>query len=205
MYLSRIDLRVSSPAVRQTLHDCQDMHRTLMKAFDCTREEAGMLYRVIRTDAAILIYVQSVACPQWDRIENSGYQCTKMRDISSLLDHLRENTVLRFSLLACPAKKVKGDGKNSKRVLLRGTEERLDWLKREGEKHGFALLEAHEAAKEQKLNGTKSTGEFYLSGVPFEGVMQITDAAAFQNAFRQGIGPEKAYGFGMLMLSRGQP
>ena len=205
MYLSRIDLRISSPAVRQTLRDCQDMHRTLMKAFDCTREEAGMLYRVIRTDAAIYLYVQSMACPQWDRIEKSGYQCTKMRDISGLSDQLRQNTVLRFSLLACPAKKVKGDGKNSRRVLLRGTEERLDWLKREGEKHGFVLLEAHEAAKEQKLNGTKSSGAFYLAGVPFEGVLQITDAEAFHNAFRQGIGPEKAYGFGMLMLSRGRP
>lgn len=205
MYLSRIDLRISSPAVRQTLHNCQDMHRTLMKAFDCGREEAGMLYRVIRTDTAIYLYVQSLACPQWDRIEKNGYQCAKMRDISALPDQLRLNTVLRFSLLACPAKKVKGDGKNSRRVLLRGTDERLDWLKREGEKHGFALLEAHEAAKEQKLNGTKPSGAFYLAGVPFEGVLQITDAEAFQNAFRQGIGPEKAYGFGMLMLSRGQP
>ena len=205
MYLSRIDLRVTSPAVRQTLRDCQDMHRTLMKAFDCTREEAGMLYRVVRTDAAIYLYVQSMACPQWDRIEKSGYQCTKMRDISGLLEKLQQNTVLRFSLLACPSKKVKGDSKNSRRVLLRGTDERLDWLKREGEKHGFVLLEAHEAAKEQKLSGTKSSGEFYLSGVPFEGVLQITDAAAFQNAFRQGIGPEKSYGFGMMMISRGQP
>ncbi len=205
MYLSRIELRISSPAVRQTLRNCQDMHRTLMKAFDCSREEAGMLYRVVRTDAAIFIYVQSTVCPQWDRIEKSGYLCTRMQDISALSDRLRLNTVLRFSLLACPSKKVKGDSKNSRRVLLRGTEERLDWLKREGEKHGFILLEAHEAAKEQKLSGTKSSGEFYLSGVPFEGVLQITDAAAFQNAFRQGIGPEKAYGFGMLMISKGQP
>ena len=205
MYLSRIDLSISSPAVRQALRNCQDMHRTLMKSFDCARVEAGMLYRVIRTDDAIFIYVQSMARPQWECIEKSGYQCTRMQDISAILEKLQRDVVLHFSLLACPSKKVKGEGKNSQRVLLRGTEERLEWLKREGEKHGFVLLEAHESAKEYKLSGKKASGEFFLSGVPFEGVLQITDEAAFRDAFKQGIGPEKAYGFGMLMLSRCQP
>ncbi len=202
MYLSRIDLNVLSPAVRQTLRNCQDMHRTLMKAFDVTREKAGMLYRLVRTDEAIVIYVQSMASPHWDRIEKSGYQCTRMQDISAILDKFQQDTVLHFSLLACPSKKVKGDGKNSQRVLLHGAEERLEWLKREGKKHGFMLLEAHEAAKEQKLSGRKASGEFFLSGVPFEGVLRIMDASAFQDAFKQGIGPEKAYGFGMLMLGK---
>ncbi|MBR6186633.1 MAG: type I-E CRISPR-associated protein Cas6/Cse3/CasE [Clostridia bacterium] len=205
MYLSRLDLSISSPAVRQALRNCQDMHKTLMKGFDVAREEAGMLYRVVRTEAAISIYVQSLARPQWERIEKSRFQCARMQDISAILEKLRQDTVLRFSLLACPSKKVKGDGKNSQRVLLRGAEERLEWLKREGEKHGFALLEAHEAAKEQKLSGRKASGEFFLAGVPFEGVLRITDEAAFRDAFRRGIGPEKAYGFGMLMLGREQP
>ena len=204
MYLSRIDLHLSSPAVRQALRNCQDMHRTLMKGFDCGREEAGMLYRVIRTDDAIFVYVQSTKRPQWERIEKSGYQCTRMQDISALPEKLLQGTVLRFSLLACPSKKVKGEGKNSQRVLLRGAEERLEWLTREGEKHGFSLLEAHESAKEEKISGKKNSGEFFLAGVPFEGVLRITDEAIFQNAFKQGIGPEKAYGFGMLMLSRVQ-
>ena len=77
MYLSRIDLNISSPAVRQSLRNCQDMHRTLMKGFDCTREESDMLYRVIRTDDAMFIYVQSMVCPQWERIEKSGYRCIR--------------------------------------------------------------------------------------------------------------------------------
>ena len=204
MYLSRLDLQLSSPAVRQALRNCQDMHRTLMKAFDCTREEAGLLYRVMKTDQSIFIYAQSMARPQWEHIEKSGYRSVKTQDISALPDRFQENAVLRFSLLAVPAKKVKGEGKNSKRVLLRGREERMPWLKRQGEKNGFVLLEAHEAAREQLLAGTKASGAFYLSGVPFEGVLQITDAAAFRLGFQQGIGSEKAYGFGMLMIGRAQ-
>ncbi len=202
MYLSRLELQLSSPAVRQTLRNCQDMHRTLMKAFDCPREDAGLLYRRVETERSLLIYVQSMACPQWDRIEGSGFICTKLQDISALPETFREGETLRFSILACPSKKVKEDGKNSRRVLLRDSGERLAWVQRQGEKNGFLVLEAHETAKEQRFAGRKPSGAFFLSGVPFEGVLRITDAPTFRRGFQQGIGAEKAYGFGMLMIGR---
>ena len=205
MFLSQLTLQLSSPSVRQSLRNCQDMHRTMMKAFDCTRQEASLLYRVYKTERSIFIYAQSAALPHWERIEANGYHCVKMKDISALPDALQKDAVLRFSLLACPARKIKGEGKNSKRVLLRGEDERLNWLEKQGEKYGFRLIEAHEASKEQLFSGEKPSGEFHLAGVPFEGVLQITDADAFRRAFQQGVGAEKAYGFGMLMIGRAAP
>lgn len=205
MYLSHLTMQLSSPGARQALRNCQDMHRTLMKAFDCSREEASLIYRLFKTDESIYIYTQSAVKPQWERIEKNGFHCVKMQDITPLLDTFQNEMPLRFSLLACPAKKVKGEGKNSKRVLLRSTEERIAWLSRQGEKCGFKVLEAHEAAKEQLLFGTKSSGEFYLAGVSFEGLLCITDAALFRRAFQQGIGSEKAYGLGLLMVKRALP
>ncbi len=202
MYLSRLDLQLSSPAVRQALRDCQDMHRTLMKAFDCTREETDLLYRVFKTDQNIYLYAQCTVLPLWERIEKNGFKCIKMQDISSLQQHFIENTILRFSLLAYPSKKTKVEERNSRRVLLRGPDERIDWLGRQGKKNGFTLLEAYEAAGEQPLVGEKNSGKFYLTGVPFEGILKITDADAFQRGFLKGIGPEKAYGLGLLMIGR---
>lgn len=35
------------------------------------------------------------------------------------------------------------------------------------------------------------------------GVLRVTDAEAFRRGYENGIGPEKAYGLGMLMLRRG--
>ena len=202
MYLSCLLLQVSAPSVRQALRNCQDMHRNLMKAFDCTRDEAAVLYRIVRTDTSIRAYVQSEALPRWERVEALGYRCEQTRDISGLPKIFQKDMRLRFSLLAVPSKKIKSGEKNSRRILLRGEAERGSWLARQGEKNGFSLIEAHEAAKEQLLFGTRSSGDFYLSGVPFEGALRITDAEAFRNGFRRGIGPEKAYGFGMLMLRR---
>lgn len=202
MYLSQLSLRITHPAVRQSLRNCQDLHRTLMKAFDVSREQAGLLYRMIRTDQSIQIYVQSLVEPDWSRIESCGFICLKQRDISTIEDKFRKEAVFRFSVLTYPSKKVKGEGKNSRRVFLRTPEERLDWLHRQGIKNGFSVLEAYEPEKEQRVSGAKATGSFFLSGVTFEGVLRITDPVLFLKAFQKGIGSEKAYGLGLLMLRK---
>ena len=202
MYLSRLELDLKSPSVRQSLRNCQDMHRNIMKAFDVSRSAAQVLYRVVRTDQRIMVYVQSMAEPQWERIADHGYCCTGMRDISALMEKFTADTILHFSILACPAKKVRGSGKNSRRVLLQMPEERLNWLKRQAERHGFVIVGAYEAAKEEQISGVKSSGKFVLSGIPFEGTLRITDSDAFRRNFANGIGAEKSYGFGLLMIGR---
>ena len=202
MILSLLTLDLTAPGVRQSLRDAQDLHRSIMKAFDNSRLADQVLYRLIRSSNSIQIYVQSKGIPSWERIEHSGFHCVKSRDISLLLDSFQEGQVLHFKLLGCPSKKVSGDGKNSKRVLLRNEEEQLDWMKYQGEKNGFRILEIHIAGKAEKTFGSKESGIFYLSGIPFEGVLQINDSELFRKAFKNGIGAEKAYGFGLLMVSK---
>ena len=202
MILSLLTLDLSSPGVRQGLRNVQDMHRTLMKAFDKPRQEEQVLYRMNRTQKNIQIYVQSKEMPAWDRIEPFGFHCTKVKDISSLVTSFRQDQVLHFKLLACPAKKVSGEGKNSKRVLIRSEEAQLEWLDRQAEKGGFRILEAHIPGKAEKTSGNKDSGEFFLAGIPFEGVLQIAELNLFCKAFENGIGAEKAYGFGMMMVSK---
>lgn len=202
MILSLLTPDISSPSVRQAFQNCQDMHRCIMKAFDHGREEAKVLYRVLRTEKSIQIYVQSAEEPQWDRISQYGFRCDKLKDISQLPESFHTGQNLRFMLLACPTKKVDSEGKNSRRVIIRGEEAQLDWLKRQGEKNGFMLLEAHLSGKSEQVSGKRATGEFHLSGIPFEGVLQIQNPEAFRYGFENGIGSEKAYGFGMLMVAK---
>ena len=173
-----------------------------MKAFDVSRAEAKLLYRVIRSKQDIQIYVQSEAVPQWERIEHNGFRCMRSKNINGLIDLFCMDQILRFSLLGCPSKKVAGNGKNSQRVILRSENEQLDWLKRQGEKNGFKTLEAYVAGNAELLSGKKTSGEFHLAGIPFEGVLQIADPDAFRKGFENGIGAEKAYGFGMLMVMK---
>ena len=41
-----------------------------------------------------------------------------------------------------------------------------------------------------------------FAGALFEGVLEVRDAGAFRSALETGIGPAKAFGFGLLSLSR---
>ena len=202
MILSLLKLDLTSPSVRQSLKNCQDMHRNIMKAFDSARNDAKVLYRVLRSKENIRIYVQSMAEPHWERIENNGFICEKMKDISKLSDSFREGQVLSFDILGCPSKKVAGEGKNSKRVILREKEAQIGWIKREGEKNGFIILDAFVYGKTEILCGKRDTGTFQIAGLVFQGTLKITDPVSFQKGFMNGIGPEKAYGFGMMMVKR---
>lgn len=203
MILSLLDLDLGSPSVRQAFRNCQDLHRNIMKAFDTGRNEAKVLYRMVRSEKKVQIYVQSMAEPHWERIEEYGFHCVKCKDISKLPESFRTDQILHFSLFCCPAKKVSGDGKkNSRRVIIRGEEAQLAWLKRQGERNGFLILESHINGKGEILSGSKPSGDFCIAGVPVEGVLQIKDVEAFRTTFVNGIGAEKAYGFGMLMINK---
>ena len=111
--------------------------------------------------------------------------------------------MLGFDLLAAPSKKVVEPGmKNSKRKFLSAPEERLRWLLRKAEQNGFELLSQEEVGQTVSAVSHKQEkgGFMRFSACRFTGILRITDAEAFQNALCCGIGPEKAYDCGMLLI-----
>ncbi len=202
MYLSKLILDIRSREVRKALGNCQDMHRDLQTAFAGNREEAGVLYRLEEKKQSIELYVLSKEKPDWKVLEERGCIINeKVLDISSLRELYKENAVLRFELLAFPAKKVKGDGKNSRRIFLKECGERRDWIFRQADKYGFQLLEVYEDDAWRQIVGKKE-GRIVYSAVNFYGCLQIGDSKKFWDSYEKGIGAGKAYGLGMLMLSK---
>jgi CRISPR system Cascade subunit CasE len=139
---------------------------------------------------------------------------------------LTTGTVLRFRLRANPTKKIhtteatrtpgkRATGPNGTRKPL--TRDELPaWLERKSGHHGFRLLDARHqpdpiAGKEQvgrkpdpRQQGTdteQKTMRMTHAAVLFEGVLEIVDADLFRGALWGGIGPAKAYGFGLLSVA----
>lgn len=202
IYLSKFQLDISAPGVRQCLANAQDMHRSLMKPFGDTRQEIGLLYRLVASNSAFTLYVQTGELPDWSSLEPYGFHCIGTKDISALTRLYAENAVLRFSLAAYPSKMVKDGSKNSKRMPLHNDDERLEWLTRAGDKYGFSILSAEIRELADTVCWRKGSGSFTLNPVEFSGVLRITDAESFWKAYASGIGPEKSYGCGMLLLSK---
>lgn len=202
MYLSKLELDMRNPSVRQALADCQDMHKNLMTGFDGTRKETGVLYRIERSKASVCLYVLSAQQPDWTPTESRGYRCVGIRDISALRELYKEGDVLAFSLRACPAKKVYTGRKNSRRVFLRTEQERKAWLVRQGDKYGFILLDARETRKADWIEGNKQENHMAFGAAEFQGVLRIQSAERFWQSYCSGFGSGKAYGMGLMLLQR---
>lgn len=76
---------------------------------------------------------------------------------------------------------------------------RHDWLRRQGERHGFDVLTVHCTADFAKIE--KTGQRFTVDRTDFTGVLKVTDAEKFSAALRNGIsGCSKAFGYGMLLI-----
>ena len=112
----------------------------------------------------------------------------------------------RFSLRANPTVKrvVRDDTgerkKNGRRTAIYDQKALADWLRNKARQSGFEL-ERFEADPpvQQSFIRKRKPGKHIR--VDFRGVLRVTDRPLFQKAFQNGIGPAKAFGFGMLMLA----
>lgn len=207
MYLSQLALEIGNPSTQQALRNCHDMHRNLMRAFDesaldLPRTGPALLYTLTSIGGKPALYVLSRECPDWSRVK--GVRCYDER-VPKCIDSLREKLTpgrrLRFTLLASPTKKTPREGKLSARVFLREEAERKEWMQRQAEKAGFAML--HMQEKEQRqIAGMRQGAPIHYAGVLFSGVLEIVYADRFWDAYCDGIGPGKAYGLGMLLIGR---
>ncbi|MCD6404579.1 MAG: type I-E CRISPR-associated protein Cas6/Cse3/CasE [Planctomycetes bacterium] len=153
------------------------------------------------------------------------------KDIAKAYQQLQNGQVLSFRLRANPTKRIsKVTTANSelkgKRVGLLREEEQIAWLVRKGRQResgksgGFEILAKDVAdqsgefrqvprvdvRREGKQRGRKKeNGRLHATthlAVRFDGLLRITNANAFRETLAKGIGPAKAFGFGLLSVAR---
>ena len=204
MYLSKINLDIRHPSVRQALRDANDMHRNLMAGFDSARAKGHILFRVFSHRDQMYLLVASDEKPDIPTLATRGFHtgAALIRDVTPLKQAFIPGRCFRFELLASPCKKVEGEGKNSRRFFLDTVEARADWLRRKGAQGGFQILQVDEIGNRVDICGRRCGVEIKNSGVIFSGFLRISDSEAFWQSYSAGIGPGKAYGMGMLTLAR---
>lgn len=202
MILSKFCVDIRSPQGRSCIRDCQNMHRSIMRLFHCTRKDGNIQYRF--NPDKMDVYILSEKEPDLQDVPK-GMIHRGQKDMSGWEQAVAEGNCYRFNVLAAPTKKVATDGvKNSRRRFLRMPEERMEWMQRKADQSGFVLLEA------QELNDTsiygkhpeETGGAFYSHAVCYQGILKVTDREKFCMAWKKGIGSGRAYGQGLLLLAR---
>ncbi len=222
MYLSKLLLNPRCRDARRDLSAPYELHRTLAHAFSTEpgqdyRVTHGVLFRIepmAYARSQPIVLVQSLTQPNWQELPETyllnDADPTKTKQLTT--SFTAEQT-LAFRLVANPTKKEKREGqKQGRRVALPDyttadnefTPAR-QWLARKGEQDGFKVLYATTEAFWLGLNrrGASKNG-IPLYGVRYDGLLQVTNPDTLAEALTTGIGPAKAFGFGLLSVSRPQ-
>ncbi|MFZ5500849.1 MAG: type I-E CRISPR-associated protein Cas6/Cse3/CasE [Candidatus Micrarchaeota archaeon] len=175
-----------------------------------------------------VMLVQSAIRPDWDyAFHNASYLLVCRPEVRFFEPHFEPNQRLRFRVLANPVRKVcqhsldfagkPFDEKWHGKDVPVPTADLGKWLERRAEPGCWAL---------KNSNGKQSPPGFRLVEIAhiqggyvyvnksldhasgrrvrsarYEGVLEVTDPANFRNTVIQGIGPGKAFGFGLLSIA----
>jgi CRISPR system Cascade subunit CasE len=204
MYLSRLRLNPADPNARRDLADAYEMHRTLARVYapDADHPPARFLWRQERNAAGWpegTVLIQAAQPGRWNVLEESlpGYlqtiEADKAVDLAALVQAGRR---YRFRLQANPTVTREG-----KRHGLMKEEEQLDWLGRQGQRHGFEVIAAVRGASE-RLSARQKGHRITVHSVLFDGLLQASgDAEALRSALTQGLGHAKSLGLGLFSLA----
>ncbi|WP_020598401.1 type I-E CRISPR-associated protein Cas6/Cse3/CasE [Spirosoma panaciterrae] len=218
MYLSKLTL---NPRCREALRDVSspyELHRTLSHAFQTEsgvdyRAQHGVLFRLesVGYGAALpTVLVQSLTEPNWNELPEAYF--LNRPELKPISPAFSVGQTLAFRLVANPTKKEKREGKSQgRRVALLNIEQEDGstpanvWLRRKGEQHGFQVLYATTddfwLGADRRSQGKNAIP---LYGVRFDGLLQVSQPNLLQQALISGIGPAKAFGFGLISVARPQ-
>jgi CRISPR system Cascade subunit CasE len=185
-----------------------DWHKLIWQAFnpiEGDRGHRGFLYAVEETPQAYKTLILSESVPtRPDWCPAQGW--TTKAVPGGFLSHSR----YVFSLTANPTR-IRSDGDSKTRISLAthlgqddDPEPRLlDWLERKGCVDGFRIYRGKTLVTPldvQTFPTSDRSQKITLHYVRYQGVLDVTDTALFQNTFNTGIGRAKSYGCGMLLL-----
>jgi CRISPR system Cascade subunit CasE len=238
IHLSRLILDPLSRQVQAELSNPYEMHRTLCHAFpDLSKEEweaARVLFRADEDGGRLALLVQSKVAPDWAAFGShlKGRYLVGPVQTKVWQPEFHVEQQLRFRLQANPvfAHKAAGAKNGARRGLFREVE-RLDWLRRQGQNHGFEMTPVEtilrfDPHKEVVFRGRAIEQDEVLplplcevvdlndgrrfalpghkcqfSAARFEGVLRVSDADAFTHAVENGIGKARGFGFGLLSVA----
>jgi CRISPR system Cascade subunit CasE len=196
-YLSQIRVG-KGEAARLRLQDAYSWHQELWRAFPGKDGELrSFLFRVEdrhEVFQVLLLSPEAPVVPDW-----GSWEVKKVANSFLSHDHylfqVRANPTIKRVVRDTAGERKK----NGRRTGIYDPEGLQAWIRRKALQAGIEILDCSA--------GPPIHGYFVKEGrrgkhiaVDFQGTLRVRDRAVFENTFRTGIGPAKAFGFGLLML-----
>lgn len=190
--------------IRDCLNNRQFLHKEIQKMFNSSRKDSSSLYRVESSkNGDYVITVKSKDIPQ---IENStlfrGIKASKIIDMSKYYQGLSKGMPVNFKLEAMPYYSfIPSGAKNPKRRVITNEKKRVEWIVQKLEKAGLCISNlSRNQEMDQKFVSKNGCPSGFFKTYDFGGEAMVVDVESLVKALEDGIGPEKAYGAGFLIL-----
>ena len=202
MYLSRVKLNTARTETMRALAAPNRFHGAIELSDE---ERTRKLWRLdtLKGEKYLLILTEG-ALNFTSVAEQFGYDDSyESKVYDSLLERITEGSRWQFRLVANPTIQNKEKGKVLAHIT---TEHQENWFKNRAGKNGFELKD-----DEWLVTGSKwymfrkkrnSPNTVKFLAATYEGILTVTDVDAFKNALINGIGREKAYGMGLLTITK---
>ena len=208
MYLTRVKLDISKRETQLALSASGRFHGAVERAFE--QKQNRNLWRIDKLRGKYYILILSEGIPNLkDFIEQFGdsKSSAETKEYDVLLNKITDHSVWRFRMVANPTHSVKTKSGRGKVMAHVTPEHQMEWLKAKAAANGFELVDDNcfVLANEWKnfyKSARRKDMRVRLMLVSFEGILRVTDVDAFRSALISGIGRGKAYGAGMLTISR---
>lgn len=211
MFFSKIVFNYKNNEVVDAYDNCQKMHTLIMTAFPkeknsvSPRSKYGVIYRIIEKQSILMAYVYSKVIPNWKPLmESEILMSAETKNINEFISGIKNGDVYKFQLSVFISKRPKNKetGESSPNAIqITSKQGRLDWLERVSKNNGFKIIHSEEIEK-KIVRGIKNRTQNRFTLTTISGVLTVTDAESFIYAYTEGIGRCKAYGAGMLLLSK---
>lgn len=220
-FLSRVDLNPQRRAGRGILGSPQVMHAAVLASFPgrlADRTDQRVLWRLDAAPGVVRLYVVAPEEPDFTHlVEQAGWPTLPTwhtRDYDPFLSRLEKGERWAFRLTANPTHSAPPvAGGESKRFGHVTVAQQQSWLAARAATAGFELVAAPGPdGVERPEHGIvvrnrsidrfrRGTGMVTLSRATFDGALVVRDPEALRRALIGGIGPAKAYGYGLLTLA----
>lgn len=198
----------------------QAMHAAVLAGFppgvETSNHEGRTLWRLdFGTDRGVTLCIVSPSRPDLTHlVEQAGWpanQGWETRDYAPFLGRLESGQRWVFRLTANPSHSHKDHNGTTRRLGHVSPKWQKKWLLAQGGKNGFVVSPAGDGeydmilSRRDKKSFRRSDATVTLSTAQYDGQLEIADSDAFTRALRNGIGPAKGYGCGLMTLARVRP
>ena len=184
----------------------QRFHGAVEQAFPGERRRR--LWRPDPLGGKLYLLILSEDAPDLSGIEEqfgSG-EPGETKSYDPLLERILPGSVWRFRLAANPTVSKappSAPGERGKVQAHITPEFQEEWIRTRGEKHGFCLQSLQvTGSRWLRFRKGRQGRPVTLLSVVYEGVLQVTDPLLFRQVLTEGIGRGKAYGQGLLTVTK---